>query len=638
MPSPVDLENFAHQTKVVNATATMNPKLWDTVQDAGTPLSFVTGRAGVGKALRVTLDGVNASRVVRNLVTPGTLLVASFDIRLISIPTGASARVFHAFADTFGVISINTSGQLQGAWTTGTITIGTGASIIDGAWHTVDVRFDSSGTTHTTDWYVDGVLQPQGFSSALVAASNFTLWGVGNNLGTATATFDIGNLVVSQTTGDFPLGRHAVYSIVPNADNAASVYGTNIMEQGDGTDLTASNPAWQYLDEWPPTSPGVANNADTVTQAATGAGNFADVEFENTPNWAAGGAWGVRGLVAHQSDGTLADNGTTRIVDSAGATLTDIYTGDMSETSAHYTAKMITAPSTGWTQAALDGVRARIGFSSDGSPQPEWLALMLQVAVPMTPPEGEVWRPTPRHPLMQPFNVPLPISVRQQFEPGAGTVFTQAIDIGMTLTVAAVKQVNKVTALGATFSAAVAKQVNKITALGATMTPAVTKQANKNVALGATLTPAVTKRVNKNIAVAMTLTVATAASKLFVQVCNVGMTLTVAGTRQVNKVVALGTTLTTAVTKRVNKNVAVPATFNVTMAKRVGKNVAIVLTAGLAAAENFISHGGTTPQAINIAVTYAVSVATRVIPKVGAVNRRISGQWRPVRGRGPRNV
>lgn len=376
MPTLVDGDGFEHQVITSNATATMNPKLWDSL--TGTP-TFVTGRDGVGKAMRIAASAT-AVQVTRNLTTAGTMLVVSFYFKCSAAPTGATLRIFRATADGVGLIGIKTDGNLTATYATGTgIVTPTGVAVCDGLWHRVDARFNSSPATHTVEWSVDGVAQTNG-SSGLVAASNFTSWSIGTNIATSTGTADIDDVAISATSGDHPLGDHICFSVVPTTDNAASVYGTNVMEQGDGTDLSSSNQGAQYLDEWAPTTG--TNNADSVTQAATGTGNFVDVEFANAPSYASSTLWGVVGIVAHQSDGTTANNGTSRIVDSSATTLTDIYSGDMSETSAHYTRRVITAPAGGWSVSNFNGCRGRVGLSSNSATDPEWLALMLTAITP----------------------------------------------------------------------------------------------------------------------------------------------------------------------------------------------------------------------------------------------------------------
>jgi hypothetical protein len=191
----------------------------------------------------------------------------------------------------------------------------------------------------------------------------------------------VDDYVLSQTSGDHPIGAHTVFAVVPAADGT-HVAGTNIMERAsDGADIGTIT-AWDLLDEWPPTTG--LNNADSVTSKASGATNYAEVSFAAAPAYATSTLWGVVGIVAHQSDTIGANTGITRIVSSAGTTLTDIFSGDMSEITDHYTKKLIAAPSGGWLidGTHFNGVKARVGFGTLQPGEPEWLALMLQAATP----------------------------------------------------------------------------------------------------------------------------------------------------------------------------------------------------------------------------------------------------------------
>jgi hypothetical protein len=379
VPTLVDLEGFEHQVVVSNATTTMNPKLWDTAANTA-QISFVTGRRSNGLAARISPNGAG-TRLLRNYTTAGTLFVFSFYVRIITLPSsGNVVRVFHSTADLLAFIRINSDGTLSAGVGTGTArTYGT--PINDGGWHRLDLRYNSSPATHTLDWYVDGNLQTQA-TGAGVAATNQTSWAVGTNQA-ETATFDVDDVVVSATTGDFPMGDHTVLSVVPNAEGTHNA-GTNIMENaGTGNDINGTTEtAWDKLDEWPPTT-GI-NNADSITSSASGSANYAEVKFQSAPSWATSTLWAVNGIVAHQSDTTGANTGITRIVDSSGTTLSDIFSGDMSETSAHYTWKIITAPAGGWLIDAthFNGVKARVGFGTLQPGAPEWLALQLQAATP----------------------------------------------------------------------------------------------------------------------------------------------------------------------------------------------------------------------------------------------------------------
>lgn len=375
MPTLVDLEGFENQVAKVNATVTMDPAMWATAATTG--LTFATGVDGVGKCVHLEPDGTNGCRLLRTLTTAGTLLVASFKVRLIQNPTTIFTRVFHMAADIVGTVGPDTDGTIAAIVAGGTKV--TGPSIADGLWHRVDVRYNTSPATHTLDWQVDGAVQTQA-TGAGVASSNITQWGAGSNTAPSTDhKAEVDDIVLSQTTGDYPLGPHSVFSVVPVADGTHSA-GTNIMERAsDGADIGTVT-AWDLLDDWPPTT-GI-NNADTVTSSATGATNYAEVIFGPKPDYAHQTLWAVKAYVAHQSDTTGANTGISRIVDSAGTTLTDIFSGDMSEITDHYTHRLITAPSGGWTVNNFASVKGRVGFGTLQPGAPEWLALMLSAATP----------------------------------------------------------------------------------------------------------------------------------------------------------------------------------------------------------------------------------------------------------------
>lgn len=395
MPTLVDIEGFETQVKVANATATMNPALWTTAADTASLITFVDGCNGLGKAVQIAADGTNNVRLIRNFTTAGTLFVVSVYVRVATVGASANTRWFYVNSDIIGFLGVNSDGTCNAGWAGGTRQ--DGPAINDGFWHRMDFRFNTSPATHTIDWQLDGVAQTQA-TGAGVAASNQTFWAVGANPPVAGADADIqvDHIVISATTGDYPMGPHTVFAVVPNADGT-HVAGTNVMERAsDGTDIGVVT-AWDLLDEWPPTTG--LDNADTVTSSASGASNYAEVQFQDAPAYATSTLWGVSGIVAHQSDTTGANTGISRIVDSAGTTLTDIYSGDMSEITDHYTRRLITAPGGGWTVSNFNGVKGRVGFGTLQPGAPEWLALQLQAATPDVPTSlpgrrrERIWRP-----------------------------------------------------------------------------------------------------------------------------------------------------------------------------------------------------------------------------------------------------
>ncbi len=376
MPTLVDLEGFEHGVDAANATATMNPALWDT---SGNPagISFVSGRVD-GLAVQIAKDNTTTTRVGRVYTTPGTLFVHSFYLRVAAAPTLADARVYAMSADVVAFIMVQTTGTVL-ANITGGGSASVGPNVADGLWHLIDVRYNTAPNPHTIDWTVDGVTQTSA-SATGTASSNQDSWSAGGNVLAGDGTYQIDDIAISATTGDYPMGPHKVFSVVPAADGT-HVAGVNIMENaGTGNDIGGAETAWDKLDDWPPTT-GI-NNADSITSSATGATNYAEVIFRPKPDYAHQTLWGVSATVAHQSDTTGANTGISRIVDSAGTTLTDIFSGDMSEITEHYTRRIIAAPSGGWTVNNFAGIRGRVGFGTLQPGAPEWLALMVSAATP----------------------------------------------------------------------------------------------------------------------------------------------------------------------------------------------------------------------------------------------------------------
>jgi hypothetical protein len=196
-----------------------------------------------------------------------------------------------------------------------------------------------------------------------------------------TLTADYDHIVSSITPADYPIGKHVVKALVPDADGTHNA-GTNVMEDDVGADIGAVT-AFDLLNTYPSPQSGAY-----VRQSAIGTGNYAEVAFPNVPESV---IWGVSGFLFGGSVESLASgNGTTRIVDASNNTLTDIFSGNMAQgaggTDTQFsTRKMISDPGgNGWSQSDLNGVKARVGFSTNasGSNHPLWRGVMLQYAAP----------------------------------------------------------------------------------------------------------------------------------------------------------------------------------------------------------------------------------------------------------------
>jgi hypothetical protein len=354
MPTPVLIDGFEHQTLSTSGTG-----IWSAVSNAGQITIDTTNKRTGTAALRVAEDGVSATWIAKSINSQ--VVVGSLYLRLTATPsTGSTILTFTGPASNPD-FRVNTSGTIRA--TIGGSSGVDGPNIVDGDWHRLDFRISTNSTTYTIEWSVDGATQTTSSLSGQTATAMTTVRFGGVAASTATVWYD--DVVLSHTSADHPIGAHKVLSLVPDAD------GTN--SGAANFTLVGGSTNWEVLDEWP------ADTTTYIAQTTNSGTSYREVEFADTTETT---IWGVHGYLAYFAAGTQANNGTTRIVDSGGTTLTDIFSGDMSESTLFYRSAIITAPTGGWTQTGLNGVRGRVGFSTDVSPNPRWSALMLQYAVP----------------------------------------------------------------------------------------------------------------------------------------------------------------------------------------------------------------------------------------------------------------
>jgi hypothetical protein len=121
----------------------------------------------------------------------------------------------------------------------------------------------------------------------------------------------------------------------------------------------------------------MTSTADYVRQQANTGSSYVEFGFQDRPETC---MREVSVILAYHAAGTSADNGKTGIFE--GATETGVFTGDMSQTALQYKRAAVTPGAVTWNQAALNGLVARVGYSTDSSPNPYWDSIMLEAAVP----------------------------------------------------------------------------------------------------------------------------------------------------------------------------------------------------------------------------------------------------------------
>ena len=373
MATLIYLEGFEHWTVSANAFNVSDAAIASTV--VGTPTNIAGGRTGRGLECNPATGTEYFGREI-----PGTnpvLSVVSFYVKFTSLPTVDS--VIFAMLPGTGI-----GGRLWFKQSTGKFHLAISATangtdvgpagITTGVWYLVDMRFDASANPWTLDGQIDGGTNVQVTSA--VAANTASSWRIGADL-TSTYTAQYDDFVASNTAADYPLGAHQVLPLHVNGDgtHAGTIVSGDFDKAGGADILTSTTDAWQQLDDW---VTGVDDGATTCIICLAGAATeYTEHTFEDT---AEATIWGVSAVVASPVSSTTAHTATFRIVDSGGATVVDLFAGDVSISIAtHYASKFLTANPSSTT---VNGYKFRFGFSTDPAPDPQVTAVMLQIAIP----------------------------------------------------------------------------------------------------------------------------------------------------------------------------------------------------------------------------------------------------------------
>ncbi len=253
--------------------------------------------------------------------------------------------------------------------------------------YAVDLSVDVSNNPNVVQWRVNGAAQTT--VQLAQAASTLTVFRYGVQ-SSVSITVNMGDLFVTQTLGDYPIGDGKVQAYFASGD------GTHVYSAG--TDFKYNNatpvptPSSVLTDSYAYIDDGGINNINDF-MACSGASNTEYLEwFCQAPNAGELAPLGVEVVSGHHASGGGGNKMTLRLND--GGTLVDVWTDiDVSSSTLISISKhFATAPSGGaWTLAKVAGLRVRFN-SSYGTPQegnvPFIDALAFEVAFPPTPPGG----------------------------------------------------------------------------------------------------------------------------------------------------------------------------------------------------------------------------------------------------------
>src|SRR3990172_1047777 len=204
--------------------------------------STTTVRSGL-RSLRHNPTAALGSSDVMDLPSTTDWVVRAY-VRFATLPD-VTSRVFALGSPVAQGIYFNVSdSKLYVGSAVGTLGA-TGVSITTGVWY----RLDFKGTATTLDAQIDGVAVGQ--LTGTFAAKIRLIFG--DDLTNNTRDQFTDDILISQTSTDYPLGAGFVKSYIPNADGTHNVAGANDFEVSlGGVDITNSTTdAYTLLDERP---------------------------------------------------------------------------------------------------------------------------------------------------------------------------------------------------------------------------------------------------------------------------------------------------------------------------------------------------------------------------------------------------
>ncbi len=341
--------------------------IWTTATGTGAAIDSGTRRTG-SYSLRIPATGAALYRG-RLYAASSTVWVARFGFRLASLP---SADVGELVGMTTLAVSTPPYFSLRYKAATQKLAIGFPGQTIEatstvaaGTWYVIDLKLDVGANPHTATWRIDGVAQPSA-SNATGATSVYTVHFGTSGADTFTANYD--DWVLSHSAGDYPVGNGKVLGAKPTSMGTNS--NASHFQHEDGTALDANT--WMRVDDTP-----MSSLTDYVKQVTASGTSYAELNFEDTTETcirAVGGRMVYDPLNVNQDN-----NGKTSVFD--GTTESVIYNGIMSAQSTNPTARFALVNRASWSQTAFNGLKARIGYSTDVAPQPQWHSVMLEYEV-----------------------------------------------------------------------------------------------------------------------------------------------------------------------------------------------------------------------------------------------------------------
>lgn len=162
--------------------------------------------------------GIQLNHTFATAIAAPATVVARFYVYFATLPSG-DTNIFQpspASGSAAGVVFVASDSTLRARAAGGNAA--SGAAVTTGVWYRVDVKIVYD-TTDTCDISVDGVAQTQRSGAG---SSRTCVNVIIGNVSAVTADFYMDDIVVSGTSGDFPIGAGTVAGLYPSADRTNS--------------------------------------------------------------------------------------------------------------------------------------------------------------------------------------------------------------------------------------------------------------------------------------------------------------------------------------------------------------------------------------------------------------------------------
>ena len=386
-----------------HGVATLDPALGGGLCSAvtGTPTSAAAANrsgtyglllnpSGAGEAIRYNTATTGIRKVSARVYVKFVTSLPTTDVDLFSFNDVTPAQIAWVdFRQSDSRIIIQMNG--------GTATAIGPNPVTTGVWYRIDAQCDSSTTTGVIRGMVDGGTEGTATLGGFTAKDQ-RQWHLGN-VAACTMTLHMDDFIFGTYTVDSEYwGAGQVVGISPNADGAHdAAIPANSLELASGTDITTSTTTVNtQLNSVP-----IGDGTVYVLSNGTSTAKYAEVAFADLPAGAAR-VNGARAMLAYLSVSTTGNNGETQIkrgdtstvVVELGSTVTttDINQPgtigtpwDMSENPAvFYKGCMVPATAAGTdfgslTVPMVNAILGRVGNSTDATPDPRWVDLMVEV-------------------------------------------------------------------------------------------------------------------------------------------------------------------------------------------------------------------------------------------------------------------